>query len=277
MVSLGTNVPPGGGRPGQWFDAIAASPRPAVVDYAADASRVELSGRVLANWGAKTANLFDLEGHGPGSTVVLNLPLEWKSLALMLGAARAGVGVVFAGRATAADGSGRDTLPEGAMEVAADLVVSASPHDWSAHPAELWAVSTSELATESSDQNAELPSHALDYAAEVQMQADQCPLPLPGTDLRELVAAWRDAESNGAESREPEPDGGTPDSRSSRHERGLVISTAGGALNQAVAGGAAQTWQAGLPVVLVSSELGDAEVARIVAAERLGPERTAVP
>ncbi|XKH52011.1 hypothetical protein LG293_10200 [Citricoccus nitrophenolicus] len=270
MVNLGINLPGGtaggangpSGRRLTWFETIAASPRPAVVDHAAEGDRVELSGRVLANWAAKTANLLDVEGHGPGSTVLLDLPLGWKSLALMLGAARARVEVQFA--------PGVSVTPDESGSV--DLVISGTPGTWSEHPAELWAVSPGTLmgsedpeSRDSSD--AEVPSHALDYASEVQMQADQCHLPLPGTSLPALIEAWEDLAATGHED-----DAGPALPRWSHRERGLVVAAAGGRLDRETARAVVGTWERGLPVVLVPERDTDlsAASARLVEAERVG-------
>ncbi|GAA1116638.1 TIGR03089 family protein [Citricoccus alkalitolerans] len=286
MVNLGTNLPGGAagggthpsGRRLTWFEAIAASPRPAVVDHAADGDRIELSGRVLANWAAKTANLLDIEGHGPGSTILVDLPLGWKSLALLLGAARAGVQVRFAPLSSSAPAK-----PE-----SVDLVVSGTPGAWSEHPADLWAVSprtlTSSGASEFSEASgasgplpspeAGLPSHALDYAAEVQMQADQCHLPLPGTSLPSLVEAWEDLPSPQSTEQPTDHDGARL-SRWSHRERGLVVAAAGGRLDYGAARAVVGTWDRGLPVVLVpesDTDLSGAS-AKLVEAERLGNPR----
>jgi uncharacterized protein (TIGR03089 family) len=272
MVNLGSSRPPGpgergAGRPGRWFDDIAASPRPAVVDYAADGRRVELSGRVLANWAAKTANLLEVEGQGPGARVLVDLPLDWMSLALALGLARSGVEVAWAD-------PGEGTRPP-AVEPA-DLVVSGAPGDWAGHPAELWAVDSGTPEAGGPGGSAPLPPHALDFAAEVRLQADQCPLPLPGPDLAAVVAGWTEPEAPGAGL-----DAGTSRTRLSPRERGLVVAADGARLDGTLMRAVAGTWAAGHAVVLVSvataAELvgtgrsGEAgAVARLVAAEQLG-------
>ncbi len=238
MVTLGTPDRSGRG-PADWFEAVAASPRPAVVDYASGQDRVELSGRVLANWAAKTANLLDAEGLGAGSRVAVDLPAGWQPLALLLGAARAGVEVVF----TAAG-----SVPD------ADLVVTDGPAAWASAPAELWAVSAGD---------GEAPAHAVDFAAEVRVQADRCPLPMPAGDLAAQAGTWSDAGSDGT---------GGP-ARWSRRERGLVVAAQGARLHSGLAGAVLRTWGAGLPVVLVPAEhAADDGAAGIIAAERLGDE-----
>ncbi|MFI7494649.1 TIGR03089 family protein [Kocuria sp. M4R2S49] len=63
-----------------------SSSRPALIWYGQDGERVELSGRVLDNWVAKTANLWvdelDLEA---GDVVALGDEVHWRSLAVALG------------------------------------------------------------------------------------------------------------------------------------------------------------------------------------------------
>ncbi|GAA4759809.1 TIGR03089 family protein [Citricoccus nitrophenolicus] len=270
MVTLGTNLPGGGTGRGtgsrDWFAALAASPRPAVVDYAGGGDRVELSGRVLANWGAKTANLVDSEGHGPEATVLVDLPLDWTSLAVLLGLARAGVGLVFPGE----DGGDGQTDPADSADLDrasaqdADLVLTSTPGDWAEHPADLWVVGAGPDAA--SDAEDAAPAHAVDFLTEVRMQADQCHLPLPGgaEGLPGLAEAWKDL-------RAPDlADAGR--AQLSRRERGLVVAAAGARLDRAVASAAAGVWDQGLPVVLVPERTAPFSVAtaRQVEAEGVG-------
>lgn len=67
-------------------DKLRRSSRPALIWYAADGERVELSGRVLDNWTAKTANLWvdelDLEA---GDVVALGDEVHWRGLVAALG------------------------------------------------------------------------------------------------------------------------------------------------------------------------------------------------
>lgn len=265
MVTLGTNLP--GGSAGRstgrtdWFAALAASPRPAVVDYAAGGERVELSGRVLANWGAKTANLVEAEGHGPDATVLVDLPLDWMSLAALLGLARAGVAVVFAGPATETGGGA--AIPRDAGQHA-DLILTGTPGRWADHPADLWTVDPVPASAAGTDASA--PAHAVDFVTEVRMQADQCHLPLPGgpEGLPALAEAWEDLPARG--------DADTTASRLSVRERGLVVAAAGARLDLAVAGASARTWDRSQPVMLVPESTApfSAATARRIEAEALG-------
>src|SRR5690625_3324524 len=55
--------------------------QPRLTWYGADDERVELSGRVLANWVTKATNLLvDEADVEPGSKVLLDLPVHWRSL-----------------------------------------------------------------------------------------------------------------------------------------------------------------------------------------------------
>ena len=68
------------------LDTLRDSTRPALIWYGADGERVELSGHVLDNWAAKTANLWvdelDLEA---GDVVAVGDEVHWRGLAVALG------------------------------------------------------------------------------------------------------------------------------------------------------------------------------------------------
>lgn len=88
---MDTTIPPTVPR---LVDTLRSSSRPALIWYGQDGERVELSGRVLDNWVAKTANLWvdelDLEA---GDVVALGEELHWRSLAVALGTWRMGAAV----------------------------------------------------------------------------------------------------------------------------------------------------------------------------------------
>ncbi|MGN6441414.1 MAG: TIGR03089 family protein, partial [Arthrobacter sp.] len=57
------------------------STAPRLTWYGPDGERVELSGRVLDNWVAKTSNLLQDELDAePGMSLRLDMPAHWKSL-----------------------------------------------------------------------------------------------------------------------------------------------------------------------------------------------------
>lgn len=149
-------------------DMVRADPgRPRLTWYGPDGERVELSGKVLANWIAKTSNLLvDELDAGPGSTVALDLPAHWRSVVWLL--------AVWAVGAHAGLGP----------RVAADVLVTATPATAPAGRARLVAVALPALATSfARATGVPPPPGALDAAAEVRLQPDAfLPLaaPAPG-------------------------------------------------------------------------------------------------
>ena len=68
------------------------STSPRLTWYGPDAERVELSGRVLDNWVAKTSNLLQDELDAePGMRLRLDLPAHWKSVIWALAAWQLGM------------------------------------------------------------------------------------------------------------------------------------------------------------------------------------------
>lgn len=128
----------------------ATSPR--LTWYGPDAERVELSGRVLDNWVAKTSNLlqdeFDAE---PGMTLRLDLPAHWKSLVWALAGWQLGMELVL-------DGGSADLLVTDAPDVGAG--------------ADFDAVVAVPLAALAMRWPGELPAGVVDYAAEVRSHGD---------------------------------------------------------------------------------------------------------
>jgi len=129
------------------------STSPRLTWYGPDAERVELSGRVLDNWVAKTSNLLQDELDAePGTRLRLDLPAHWKSVILALAAWQLGMEVVF-GDAEAELLATADPAP-GAAQGAFDAVV---------------AVALPALAMR---WPGELPTGVVDYAAEVRSHGD---------------------------------------------------------------------------------------------------------
>lgn len=96
--------------------------------------RIELSGRVLANWVAKAANLLqDDAAAAPGTTVGLDLPTHWRTAYWALAAWEVGATVVLG-----ADAVGADVLVTDSAERAAthggDAVLVTLPALARSHP-----------------------------------------------------------------------------------------------------------------------------------------------
>ena len=99
--------------------ATTAPPRPRLTWYGPDAERVELSGRVLLNTVVKATNLLvDVADLGPRSTILLDLPLHWRTIVWALAGWTAGAEVVVPRGSSA----GRSDARTGA-----DVVVSDRP------------------------------------------------------------------------------------------------------------------------------------------------------
>lgn len=127
--------------------SLATSSRPALTFYS-DAGRVELSGKVLAQWAYKCANLLYEEGIGAGSSVRFDLDPSWRALPWALGTWLAGAGISFS-----SDG--------------ADVAVTDRPD--SHHEPLVVALPADPLALE---YGPSLPVGVLDGAADAAMQAD---------------------------------------------------------------------------------------------------------
>ncbi|WP_120521965.1 TIGR03089 family protein [Arthrobacter celericrescens] len=136
----------------------ATSPR--LTWYGPDSERIELSGRVLDNWVAKTANLLQDElDAGPGISLRLELPAHWKSLVWALAAWQLGMELVLDGGP-------------------ADLLATSSPGDNGSEDAGdgatagFDAVVAVPLAALAMRWPGALPPGVLDYAAEVRSHGD---------------------------------------------------------------------------------------------------------
>lgn len=129
------------------------STSPRLTWYGPDAERVELSGRVLDNWVAKTSNLLQDELDAePGTRLRLDLPAHWKSLILALSAWQLGLEVVLGDAdaellATADPGPG---AAAGAFDVVMAVALPALAMRWPG----------------------DLPTGVVDYAAEVRSHGD---------------------------------------------------------------------------------------------------------
>ena len=164
--------------------------RPRLTWYGPAGERIELSGKVLDNWVAKTANLLvDELDVGPGRRVCLDLPPHWRTAVWLLACWSAGgcAVPVRRGDGAAAAGAAGGGAPEGRVDVwVSDRPESAAARAAATGGAELVAVALPALAT---GFGPGLPAGAIDAAVEVRSQGDVfVPLvrPAPGDVALEL-------------------------------------------------------------------------------------------
>lgn len=125
---------------------------PALIWYGPESERVELSGKVLDNWVAKTSNYLaeELDAE-PGTTVELDLPVHWKTLVWALGAWQAGCSIALSADSAAQVRATADKpAPRGPAEIVAAVALPALAMSWPGT----------------------LPAETSDYAAEVRSFAD---------------------------------------------------------------------------------------------------------
>lgn len=141
----------------QLLAALRPDSTPALIWYGPDGERVELSGRVLDNWVAKTANLLaeELDAE-PGTVIRLAMPPHWRSVVWALAGWQTGA-TLTVGAAAAGGG----TEP--------DVVVSNEIDQLGNGPAYQVAVAEGALAL---GWPGALPEGVLDYAAEVRSYGD---------------------------------------------------------------------------------------------------------
>lgn len=130
---------------------------PALIWYGPGSERIELSGKVLDNWVAKTSNLLvdELDAE-PGIRLRLDLPAHWKTLVWALAAWQTGCTVLVG-----------DAPEDGSA--AADVIVTASQDVLDAAEGTVVAVAPGALELRWAGS---LPAGAVDYAAEVRSYAD---------------------------------------------------------------------------------------------------------
>ncbi|WP_284974397.1 TIGR03089 family protein [Arthrobacter sp. efr-133-TYG-104] len=127
------------------------STSPRLTWYGPESERVELSGRVLDNWVAKTSNLLQDELDAePGMALRLDVAAHWKSFVWALAAWQVGMEVVMDG-------------------TSADILVTDMPDDAGAGFDAVVAVPLAALAMR---WPGNLPAGVIDYAAEVRSHGD---------------------------------------------------------------------------------------------------------
>ncbi|MEE2521632.1 TIGR03089 family protein [Pseudarthrobacter sp. J75] len=130
------------------------SSSPRLTWYGPEGERVELSGRVLDNWVAKTSNLLQDELDAePGQRLLVDIPAHWKSVVWSLAGWQLGMEVV---------------IPDGGTLPVADVAVTADPATAPDAPAVV-AVALPALAMK---WTGELPRGVIDFASEVRSHGD---------------------------------------------------------------------------------------------------------
>lgn len=146
-------------------------PRPALAWYG-EASRIELSGHVLANWVIKSVgHLHDEIALTPGAAVVMDVPPHWKRLVLALAVWSLGGGI------TAAEETRSTAFIPHRDQAMPDLLITDRPDDGPVENAdEVLAVDAVSLAPRFSGA---LPPLVHDWAQEVRASPDHLSVPLP--------------------------------------------------------------------------------------------------
>ncbi|PZR54433.1 TIGR03089 family protein [Xylanimonas oleitrophica] len=159
------------------MNALVSEPgRPRLTWYGDDGERVELSGSVLENWMSKTTNLLVEEfDAAPGSRVLLDLPVHWRTAVWALASWRCGATVVLP---SAAPPGPPATAPD---RRPVDVAITTRPAELAAVADDVVAVALPALARRFGD---DLPPGALDAASAVMTYADAV-LFAPETDLGE--------------------------------------------------------------------------------------------
>lgn len=149
MISLRSLSPTDPLEPGaDLIGHLAASPQPAIIHYTGQ-DRIELSGRVAINWATKTTHLIDSYGIASPDAMVVDVPVTWRAVALVLGVAWCDV-----------------TCANDADDAAA--VLTDRPEDYPAAPGEIFVTHRHDVDPALIDLDDEVLSHA-----------DQALLPVP--------------------------------------------------------------------------------------------------
>ena len=167
--------PPAGplAAPADWpalLRRLAGDPQPRLTWYGPDGQRVELTGRVLLTWVAKTAHLLVEEADvGPGSRVLVRLGADWRAPVFWLAAGYLGAEVLHRPQATPPDVDvvGQDEVlgrPDAVRDSGAGTLVVV-PHQAVAAPLD------------------GLPPGCVDYGGEVSGHPDVLPAPGPRVAL----------------------------------------------------------------------------------------------
>lgn len=187
-----------------FFATLARHPGPAVVWYGPGQERVELSGRVLENWVAKTANMLVEECEAaPGTRICLELPVHWRSVVLALASLRTGLAQEPVQQQAPGPAGIPETAPGG-------LWAGFSPSPLAARAEQALLLDPGPLATAySGPPLPEGSATVLDYCAEVRA-FDDVYAPLQPLDPATALARGAATEEATAEAQEPDRGGTAP-------------------------------------------------------------------
>lgn len=213
------------------------STAPRLTWYGPDSERVELSGRVLDNWVAKTSNLLQDELDAePGMRLRLGLPAHWKALVWALAGWQLGLETVFDGGPAdflATDNPGGDDQQDDAV-IAVALPALAMR----------WA--------------GDLPAGCLDYAAEVRSHGDVF---MPHTDPDPSARAVLTAEGRSVLHRE------LLTGFAQRHSEGARLHVPASSGLESALANALGAWQQGGSVVMTHPDVALTD--KLMADERI--------
>lgn len=152
---------------------------PRLIWYGTGGERVELSGRVLDNWVAKTSNLLvDELDADENSGVLLAMPPHWRSLCWVLATWQ--IGATLTLEPLQMDGAGPHTT---GTKPAADVVVTTEPDRYAAVTGPDQYLVAVALGALQMQWDGDLPADTVDYAGEVRSHADEyLPLSEPDPD-----------------------------------------------------------------------------------------------
>lgn len=213
------------------------STAPRLTWYGPDSERVELSGRVLDNWVAKTSNLLQDELDAePGMRLGLALPAHWKSVVWALAGWQVGLEAVLDGGP-------------------ADFLVTDRPGEATTSHDAVIAVALPALAMRWAG---ELPGSCIDYAAEVRSHGDVF---MPHTDPDPSARAIRTRDGRTVEHKDLLTGFGAA------HEEGVRLHIAANQGLESALSNALGAWQHGGSVVLTHPDV--AITGKLLADERI--------
>lgn len=216
---------------------------PRLTWYGPDSERVELSGRVLDNWVAKTANFIvdELDAEA-GTAVVVDMPIHWRSLVWLLATWAAGGTALSRPCPHAGDTAEANIVATTDPQAALALAASAGRAPF------IVAVALPALAMRWAG---DLPDEVLDYSGDVRAHADV--FFADETPAEEAIAWESSAGATSYASLVPMPDAGP---------RRILLQARDGW--DAVVPAALQAWAAGGSVVLLDPSVAVTEHLRSV-------------